>query len=195
MERGEVLYGERREGKNVVGQTIGLIDGTPEECFAVIRDYDRYGETMPFTDQSTTLRTFRLDGPIDPGSVAVDFWTRVNLGGFTMHYVLRIVHLPDPPEHRYRSYWTLIRNPEQMPYQDTDGKPYANDLATDIGSHLFEPYHGNPARTQHTYTLRPAGRDWRRHLLTIGGSSSMKEVTRRVRRTVEAKHGTLSVHP
>jgi hypothetical protein len=81
LERGEVLYDTRSEGGGTVAQTMGLIDATPEECFAVVRDYEHYSRTMPFTDESTVVRTFRLDGPIDPGAEAVDFWTRVNVGG------------------------------------------------------------------------------------------------------------------
>ena len=186
LERGEVVHAARIEGGITVAQTMGLIDAPPEQCFRVVRDYSRYTETMPFTDESKVLRTFLVEGPIAPGAEAVDFWTRVNVGGLKTRYLLRIVHLTDPTAGRYRSYWTLVRDPDQAPCTDVEGKPCANDLAADIGSHLFEPYHGDPRRTRHTYTLTLVGRGWRKTLMTLDGGTSMKEVTRRIRLAAES---------
>lgn len=185
LRRGEVEYAERTGGDGAVAQTVGLIRATPEACYRVARDYERYTETMPFTDESRVFRTFRLTGPNDAGSEAVDVWSRINLGGATTGYVLRIAHLEEPPARRYRTYWTLVNDPAAAGYADAAGKPCRNDLEVDLGSHLFEPDPADPALTRHTYTLRLVGRGWRRRLLALGGGSSMRQVTRRIRTAAE----------
>lgn len=189
LEQGEVL-GESypKEEGTLVAQTVGLIPAAPEACYRVVTNYAQYRKTMPFTAESQVVRRFFLTGEGPPREV-VDFWTRVRVLGFDSRYLIRIVHLPEPEKQRFRTFWTLVDYPEGVPAcRDGQNRPCRNDLTLNLGSHLFEPYGGNPKWTLHTYTLEISAEGrLRRSALRWIGVSSMKEVTRAIKRILEKR--------
>jgi hypothetical protein len=189
IERGEILYDMKViSSDTAVAQTMGLVNAIPEDCFKVVQDYNNYIHTMPYTDESKIVRKFKVDGANAAGADAVDFWTRVNVYGFKTGYLLRIVHLSDAVAHRYQSFWTMVHDPDEDPCADAAGQPCENDLAANVGSHLFEPYNGNPNKTLHTYTLNLVGKTFVQRMgLKVGGGSSMRDVTSRIRTSAEKK--------
>lgn len=188
LEKGEVLYAEKKISSDTAfAQTMGLINASPEACYKAVRDYNRYTKTMPFTVESKIVRQFPLEASASPAD-AVDFFTRVSVVGFETRYLIRIGHIEEAASHRYKTFWTLVNNPGQVPCVDSEKRACENDLATNLGSHLFEPYKGNPNKTLHTYTLKLEGKSWaQRTALSVGGGSSMREVTERVRKSSEGK--------
>ena len=189
LERGEIIFDSKKiDGKTVVAQSIGLIDATPEECFRIVRDYNHYTGTMPYTVESKIVRSFRLEGE-NPGAETVDFWTMVRVLGHETGYLIRVVHLPDPENRLYRSFWTLVSNPAAVSgCKDANAHPCENDLDMNIGSHQFELYKGNPGRTMHTYTLKIKGKSWVQNVgLRAGSGSSMRSVTKSIREAVIKK--------
>lgn len=189
LEQGEIQYQEKQTSSDtILAQTMGLIKASPEACFKAVRQYDAYTKTMPYTVESRVLRRYPLEGTNSPGSEAVDFWTRVSVFGFETRYLLRIAHLEEASAHRYRSFWTLVDRPDQLPCVDSEKRPCENDLAANVGSHIFEPYKGDPKRTLHTYTLKLVGKSWfQRTALNIGGGTSMRKVTEQTRKAAEGK--------
>lgn len=188
LEKQDILYGEKQTSSDTAfAQTMGLVNASPEACYKAVRDYNNYTKSMPFTVESKIVRQYPLEGSAVPAD-AVDFWTRVSVVGFETRYLIRIAHLEDAANHKYRTFWTLVNNPGQVPCVDSEKRACENDLATNIGSHLFEPYKGDPKRTLHTYTVKLVGKSWaQRAALTVGGGTSMKEVTARVRKSAEGK--------
>ena len=183
LERGKILFDMKKiDGNTVMAQSIGIIAAKPEECFRVVRDYNQYTGTMPHTVESKIVRSFRLEG----GGEAVDFWTKIRVLGFETRYLIRVEHLADPENLLYRSFWTLVYNPAaDSGCKDSNNRPCENDLVTNIGSHQFEPYKGNPGRTMHTYTLMAKGKSWVQSVgLRVGGGSSMRDVTISIREAV-----------
>jgi hypothetical protein len=82
----------------------------------------------------------------------------------------------------------MVHDPDEAPCADAAGQPCENDLAANVGSHLFEPYHGNPNTTLHTYTLHLVGKTFVQRMgLKVGGGSAMREVIRRIRTSAETK--------
>ena len=188
--KGEILCEIKKVDANtVVAQSLGLVRARAEECFSVVRNYNHYVRLMPCTVENKVIRSFQLDGEYQ-GAEAVDFWTRVRVFGFNTAYLLRIAHLSDLKKHLYRSFWTLVDNPAQLPgCQDSEKKPCRNDLALNIGSHQFEPFPGNPDYTLHTYTLTISGKTWLQQMaFKLGGKQSMGEVTACIREAAERKH-------
>ncbi|MFM7204681.1 MAG: SRPBCC family protein [Myxococcota bacterium] len=189
LEKGEILYKEKQVNSDTaLAQTMGLINASPEACYKAVKLYDNYTKTMPFTVESRVIRRYPLEGAVSAGAETVDFWTRVSVLGFETRYLIRIAHLEEAAANRYRTFWTLVNNPAQVPCTDSEKRPCENDLAANIGSHLFEPYKGDPKRTLHTYTLKLVGKSWmQRTALNVGGGSSMREVTERTRKAAEKK--------
>jgi hypothetical protein len=188
LDKGEVLYKLKQLGPDTaMAQTMGLVKATPEASFRVARDYNHYVQVMPYTEESREVRTFKLTGANYPGAEAVDFWTLVNVFGYQTRYLLRIGHLVDAQKQTYRTLWTLVSEPEKVAgCKDKRGRACENDLATNLGSHQFEPYKGDPKRTLHTYTVRLVGKSWfQRQALAFAGGNSMKEVTLAIRTTAE----------
>jgi hypothetical protein len=132
------------------------------------------------------IRSFPLEGEY-AGAEGVDFWTRIRVFGFNTRYLLRIAHLSDPDQHRFRSFWTLVGHPEKLnTCFDSKKNPCQNDLAVNVGSHLFEPFPGNPDFTLHIYTLMISGKSWlQRAAFHWGGTKSMGEVTLAIRKILE----------
>ncbi len=189
LEKGEILVALKNLGDDtIMAQSIGLIEARPEECVRIVRDYNNYTSIMPYTVESRVVRSFTLEGE-NAGARTVDFWTKVSVLGFQTSYLIRVVHLVDPASHRYSSYWTLVRNPAaDSGCKDSNGRPCENDLDMNIGSSQFEPYKGNPNRTLHTYTLEIEGKSWTQCLgLRLGGGSSMRDVTKAIRKAVIEK--------
>ncbi len=187
LERGEILCEIRKTGSDtVLAQTIGLIKAKAEDCFKVVRNYNQYINLMPCTVESKVIRSFHLEGE-NAGAEAVDFWTRIRVLGFNTRYLLRIVHLTESDKQRFRSYWTLVDHPDQLPAcLDRGEKSCRNDLAVDLGSHQFEPFPGNPNYTLHTYTLTVSGKSWlQRMAFRLGGTKAMEDVTLAIRRVLE----------
>lgn len=189
LEGGDVQYQEKQVSSDtVLAQTMGLINAPPAACFKAMKQYDQYTKTMPYTVESRVLRRYPLEGSHAAGSEAVDFWTRVSVFGFETRYLLRIAHLEEAASHRYRSFWTLVGDPDKLPCVDSEKRACENDLAANIGSHVFEPYKGDPKRTLHTYTLKLVGKSWfQRTALNIGGGTSMRKVTEQTRKAAEGK--------
>jgi hypothetical protein len=189
LEKGKIFFDSKKiDGKTLMAQSIGLIEAGPEECFRVVRDYNHYTSTMPYTVESKIVRSFRLEGE-NPGAETVDFWTKVRVLGFQTGYLIRVVHLADPESRLYRSFWTLVRNPAAVSgCKDSNMRPCENDLDMNIGSHQFEPYKGNPSITMHTYTLKVKGKNWAQSVgLRAGSGNSMRDVTRSIREAVIRK--------
>lgn len=189
LESGDILYDVKQlTSSSAMAQTMGLINAPPEACYKAAKDYNNYTKTMPFTAESRIIRKYPLEGQNSAGAEAVDFWTRVSVVGFETRYLIRIAHLEDVAASRYRTFWTLVDNPSQVPCTDNEKRPCENDLAANLGSHLFEPYKGNPKKTLHTYTVKLVGKTWaQRTALSVGGGTSMKEVTASVRKSAEKK--------
>ncbi len=191
LEQGEIMCAVKNiDNRTIVAQSIGLIKAKAEDCFKVVRNYNQYTNVMPCTVENKVVRSFQLEGePI--GVEAVDFWTRIRVFGFDTRYLLRIAHLSDPKQHRFRCYWTLIDNPDQVPgCLDSEKNPCQNDLAVNLGSHQFEPFPGNSNYTLHTYTLTISGKSWlQRTAFRLGGGKSMGEVTLCIRRVLEKEEG------
>lgn len=189
LESGDILYDVKQlTSSSAMAQTMGLIDASPEACYKAAKDYNNYTKTMPFTAESRIIRKYPLEGQNSAGAEAVDFWTRVSVVGFETRYLIRIAHLEDVAASRYRTFWTLVDNPSQVPCTDNEKRPCENDLTANLGSHLFEPYKGNPKKTLHTYTVKLVGKTWaQRTALSVGGGTSMKEVTASVRKSAEKK--------
>jgi hypothetical protein len=186
LEKGEILVAEKKlGGDTILAESIGLIEAAPEECVRVVRDYNHYTSIMPYTVESRIVRSFSVEGE-NAGARTVDFWTRVRVLGFDTSYLIRVEHLAYPESHRYLSFWTLVRNPAEVSgCIDSNGRPCENDLDMNIGSSQFEPYKGNPNRTLHTYTLKIEGKSWMQCLgLRIGCGSSMRDVTKAIRKAV-----------
>jgi hypothetical protein len=186
LEQGEILCEIKKSGDTVLAQTMGLIKAKAEYCDKVVRNYNQYTNLMPCTVESKVIRSFHLEGE-NAGAEAVDFWTRVRVFGFNTRYLLRIAHLPEPIKQRFRSFWTLVDQPDQLPAcSDNEKRPCRNDLAINMGSHEFEPFPGNPHYTLHTYTLMLSGKS---HLqqaaFHLGGTKSMEDVTLAIRRVLE----------
>ena len=189
LEKGEILVAMKKlGGDTIMAQSIGLIEARPEECVRVVRDYNNYTSIMPYTVESRIIRSFSVEGE-NAGARTVDFWTRVRVLGFDTGYLIRVEHLTYPESHRYLSFWTLVRNPAEVSgCIDSNGRPCENDLDMNIGSSQFEPYKGNPNRTLHTYTLKIEGKNWTQCLgLRIGCGSSMRDVTKAIRKAVIEK--------
>ena len=186
LEKGEILVALKKlNDDTIMAQSIGLIEAGPEECVRVVRNYNNYASIMPYTVESRIVRSFTLEGE-NAGAETVDFWTKVSVFGFQTGYLIRVVRLADPESHSYSSFWTLVRNPAAVSgCKDSNGSPCENDLDVNIGSSQFEPYKGNPNRTLHTYTLKIKGKSWtQRFGLRVGGESSMRDVTKAIRKAV-----------
>jgi hypothetical protein len=189
LERGEVISEIKKiNSQTVVAESVGLIKAAPEACFRVVRSYNHYTQIMPRTVENRVIRSFQLEGDY-AGAEAVDFWTRVSVLGFDTRYLLRIAHLTDPQNRRFRSFWTLVDNPSQVAGVCDSGKtPCENDLALNLGSHQFEPYPGNPNYTLHTYTLTLEGKNWlQQSAFRLGGRKTMEEVTEGIRKALKVK--------
>jgi hypothetical protein len=187
LERGEILSEIKKAGnETILAQTIGLIKAKAEDCFKIVRNYNQYINLMPCTVESKVIRSFHLEGE-NAGAEAVDFWTRVRVLGFNTRYLLRIAHLIESDKQRFRSYWTLVDHPDQLPAcLDTGEKSCRNDLTVNLGSHQFEPFPENPKYTLHTYTLTVSGKSWlQRTAFRLGGTKSMEDVTLAIRRVLE----------
>jgi hypothetical protein len=187
--KGDILCEIKKVDANtVVAQSMGLIRAKAEACFDVVRNYNQYVKLMPCTVENKVVRSFQLDGEYN-GVDAVDFWTRVKVFGFQTAYLLRIAHLSDLRKQLYRSFWTLVDNPAQLPgCQDSEKKPCNNDLSLNIGSHQFEPFPGNSDYTLHTYTLTISGKTWLQQMaFKLGGKQSMGDVTTCIREAVERR--------
>ncbi|MEW6184559.1 MAG: hypothetical protein AB1585_02330 [Thermodesulfobacteriota bacterium] len=187
LEKGEILGEVKKVGDHtILAQTLGMVKARAEDCFKVAKSYPLYARLMPCTVENKVIRSFPLEGG-PPGLEAVDFWTRVKVLGFNTRYLLRIAHLADPQKHRYRSFWTLVDRPDQLKAcRDQENQPCQNDLSINLGSHLFEPFPGNPQYTLHTYTLKLSAEGWlRRSAIRLGGIHSMKEVTQAIRKALE----------
>jgi len=189
LKNGQILFDMKMlEDDTVIAQSIGLVEASPRACFEVVRNYNHYSKTMPYTVEGRIIREFSIDRNRS-WNEAVDFWTRVCVFGFKTGYLLRVAHLNDPEKNLYQSYWTLVGNPSADSYCiDANMRPCKNDLDMNIGSHLFEPYQGNPARTIHTYTLKIKGKSWAQRIgLRVGCGNSMREVTESIRNAVIKK--------
>ncbi len=189
LERGEVISEIKKlDSQTVEAESVGLIKATPEACFKVVRSYNRYTQIMPCTVENRVIRAFKLEGAY-AGAEAVDFWTRVSVLGFDTRYLLRIAHLSDLQNRRFRSFWTLVGNPSQVAGVCDSGKtPCENDLALNLGSHQFEPYPGNPNYTLHTYTLTLEGKNWlQQTAIRLGGLKTMEEVTEGIRKALKVR--------
>jgi hypothetical protein len=187
LERGEILSEINKMGVDtVLAQTMGLIKAKAEDCFKVVQNYNQYINLMPCTVENKVIRSFQLEGE-NAGAEAVDFWTRIRVFGFNTRYLLRIAHLPEPNKQRFRSFWTLVDHPDQLPAcVDKGEKPCRNDLAVNLGSHQFEPFPGNPNYTLHTYTLTVSGKSWMQQTaFRWGGTKSMGDVTQAIRKVLE----------
>jgi hypothetical protein len=187
LERGEILCEIKKVGSDtVLAQSVGLIKAKAEDCYKVILNYNQYINLMPCTVESKVIRSFNLEGE-PAGAEAVDFWTRVRVFGFNTRYLLRIAHLPEPNKHRFRSFWTLVDHPDQLPScLDNEKKTCRNDLAVNLGSHQFEPFPGNSNYTLHTYTLTVSGKSWLQQMaFTLGGTKSMGDVTLAIRSVLD----------
>ncbi|MBA4395284.1 MAG: hypothetical protein C0407_17170, partial [Desulfobacca sp.] len=138
--------------------------------------------------ENKVVRSFQLEGDY-LGVEAVDFWTRIRVLGLDTRFLLRIAHLPEPKNHRFRSFWTLVNNPDQVSgCQDSEKKPCQNDLALNLGSHQFEPFPGNSSYTLHTYTVTLAGKSWlQQTAFHLGGKKNMADVTQSIRNALENK--------
>jgi hypothetical protein len=190
--KGEILCEIKKVDDNtVVAQSIGLIRARAEDCFEIIRNYNQYVKLMPHTVENKVIRTFHLDGEYN-GVEAVDFWTRIRVFGFDTAYLLRIAHLSDLKKQLFRSFWTLVDNPAQLPAcRDSEKRPCRNDLALNIGAHQFEPFAEHADYTLHTYTLTISGKNWWQQLaFKIGGKQSMGDVTASIRNAVEKRQET-----
>lgn len=187
--KGEILCEIKKVDSNtVVAQSVGLIRAKSEDCFEVIRNYSQYVKLMPHTVENKVIRTFQLEGDYN-GMEAVDFWTRIRVFGFDTAYLLRIAHLSDLKKHLFRSFWTLVDNPAQLPAcRDSEKRPCRNDLALNIGAHQFEPFPEHADYTLHTYTLTISGKNWWQQLaFKVGGKQSMGDVTASIRNAVEKR--------
>jgi hypothetical protein len=187
LEQGKILCAIKKWDDNTItAQSMGLIKAKAEDCFKMVRNYNQYVTLMPCTKESKVVRSFQLEGE-QTGVEAVDFWTRIRVLGFSTRYLLRIAHLPEPEKHQFRSFWTLVDNPGHLPAcQDLGKKPCQNDLVVNLGSHQFEPFHGNSNYTLHTYTLTVSGKSWlQQTAFHLGGAKSMGEVTQAIRNVLE----------
>jgi hypothetical protein len=187
LEQGEILCEIKKRGSDtIIVQSMGLIKAKAEDCFKVVRNYNQYITLMPCTKESKVVRSFQLEGE-HTGVEAVDFWTRIRVWGISTRYLLRIAHLTEPAKHQFRSFWTLVDKPDQLPAcQDFGKKPCQNDLAVNLGSHQFEPFPGNSNYTLHTYTLMVSGKSWlQQTAFHLGGTKSMGEVTQAIRNVLE----------
>jgi hypothetical protein len=187
LERGEILCEiKKRDSNTVIAQSIGIIKAKAEDCFKVVRSYNQYTKLMPSTVENKVIRSFLLEGD-QAGVEAVDFWTRVRVLGFSTRYLLRIVHLLEPVKQQFRSFWTLVDNPDQLPAcLDKEGKSCRNDLSVNLGSHQFEPFPGNTNYTLHTYTVTVSGKSWwQQTAFRLGGTKSMEAVTQAIRNVLE----------
>jgi hypothetical protein len=187
LERGEILYEMKKgDADTLTAQSMGLIKARAEACFKVVRNYDQYINLMPYTVENKVVRRFQLEGE-NAGAEAVDFWTRVRILGVDTGYLLRIAHLQEPVKHRFRSFWTLVNDPDQLPgCLDSKKKPCRNDLNVNLGSHQFEPFPGNSGHTLHTYTLTVSGISWlQQAAFHLGAGKSMGDVTRAIRNALE----------
>jgi hypothetical protein len=184
---GEILTEIKRiDSQTVVAQSIGRIKARPQDCYQLVRQYDRYTELMPHTVESKVIRTFSLEDQ-HPGAEAMDFWTRIRVFGFSTRYLMRIAHLIEPDAKRLDIYWTLVDTPERMPgCLDAQNEPCRNDLAVNLGSHRFEPFPGQADHTLHTYTITLAGTRWYQHAaLRIGAKQSMADVVLSIRNALK----------
>ena len=189
LERGEVLCEIKKiDPQTVAAQSVGLIKADPAECFKIVRKYNQYVKLMPNTVENRVVRSFMLEGEY-AGAEAVDFWTRVSVLGFDTRYLLRIAHLSEPQNRRFRSFWTLVNNPAQVTgLCGSEKTPCENDLALNLGSHQFEPYPGNPNYTLHTYTVNLAGKYWlQQAAFRLGGQKTMEDVTQGIRKALLPK--------
>jgi ribosome-associated toxin RatA of RatAB toxin-antitoxin module len=189
LAQGEILCEiKNADPRTLVVQSVGLIKAKAEECFKVVRNYNQYVRLMPYTVENKVVRSFHLEGDYY-GSEAVDFWTRVRVLGFDTRYLLRIAHLLDPKHNRFRSFWTLVDNPEEVSgCLDFENKPCQNDLALNLGSHQFEPFPGNSNYTLHTYTVMLSGKSWlQQTAFRLGGKKNLAEVTLAIRNALERK--------
>jgi hypothetical protein len=189
LERGEILCEMRKGGADTLtAQSMGLIKARTDECFKVVRNYDQYINLMPCTVENKVIRRFQLEGE-NAGAEAVDFWTRVRILGVDAGYLLRIAHLQEPVKHRFRSFWTLVNDPDQLPgCLDSEKKPCRNDLDVNLGSHQFEPFPANPWYTLHTYTVTVSGKNWlQQAAFHLGAGASMGDVTRAIRNALEKR--------
>jgi hypothetical protein len=175
LDKGDVLLGLKHvDDQTIFGQTMGVIDASPEACAKVIADFAHYKDFMPHTTQSAVARAFHLS----TGESAVDFWSNVRVFGFNTRTLERVVTVADSAQHRYRSFWTLVHDPQNDSCTAGNGDPCENDLDESIGAHLFEPWNGDPNRTLHTYTLKLVGSSWiQRKALKWNGGEAMKDVT------------------
>ncbi len=186
MEWGEVLFEIKKlDPQTLAAQSAGLIKADPAECFKIVRKYNQYAEIMPHTVESRVIRSFRLGGDY-AGAAAVDFWTRLNVYGFEIGYLLRIAHLSEPQNRRFRSFWTLIDNPTQVVgVCGSEKTPCENDLDLNLGSHQFEPYPGNPNYTLHTYTVILGTKNWLQQVaIRLGSRKTMPGVTQGIRKAL-----------
>jgi hypothetical protein len=189
LERGEILCEIRKvDPQTLAAQSVGVIKADPAECFNIVRRYNQYVQLMPHTVENRVVRSFTLEGDY-AGAEAVDFWTRVSVLGFDTRYLLRIAHLTEPQSRRFRTFWTLVDNPAQVPgLCGSEKTPCENDLELNLGSHQFEPYPGNPSYTLHTYTVNLAGKHWlQQAAFRLGGHKTMEEVTRGIRKALRSR--------
>jgi hypothetical protein len=189
LEQGEILCEINKvDSETLVAQSVGLIKAKAEDCFKMVCNYNQYVKLMPYTVENKVIRSFQLEGNY-PGAEAVDYWTRIRVFGFDTRYFLRIAHLPEPKNHRFRSFWTLVNNPDQVSAcLDSEKKPCQNDLALNLGSHQFEPFPGNSHYTLHTYTLTLSGKSWfQQTAFRLGGKKTMADVTQSIRNALEKK--------
>lgn len=90
QEDGVTVYTREKAGSGVAEiKAVGLIDGTPEVAWKVLRDYENYKTTMPYTEVSQVVAT-------EGGGKVIHFYSVINAPFVSRRdYVLRMVDESD----------------------------------------------------------------------------------------------------
>ncbi len=105
LERGEVVTRHWKVPGEEVGQgwAAGVVDGSPENVFAVVRDVERYPQLFARMSAARVIRRY-ADG-------SYDFFYRVDMPWpLADHWcITHNVEQVDSARHRYRRAWQMVR--------------------------------------------------------------------------------------
>lgn len=177
-ETGLKVYSRTREGSEVREmKAMGLIDASPQEVQAVVNGYDKYKETMPYTEEAkvlakedakTTLFYSRLNTPL------VD----------NRDYIIRCVDESDWKDGKgyLKSSWKIVNDKDEL----VPRKPDVVRLTINEGYWLMEPREDGKKTftTYYVYTV-PGGSvpNW---IANKGNSMAVPKVFERIRAAVMA---------
>lgn len=174
---GITVYTREAEGQNVAEvKAEGLLEGTPHEVWAVVRDYPNYDKNMPYTQESKIL------SQEDDGKT-IQFYSVVNAPLVSKRdYVIRITDESDWKEGKgyLKSAWTAIQGkvPERSGYVR---------LKLNDGHWRLEPRENGQKTWATYYVLTDPGGAIPKWIANQANNSAVPDVFRAVRKLLAQK--------